>query len=335
MRIIIDAMGGDKAPYEILLGVRDAICSCDAEFTLVGNSGDIRRIAVDTGLDTDRCVIVDTPSVITMDDDPITAFKRKRDSSMMVGLGLLADGKGDAFVSAGNTGALFTGATFIVKRAHGVSRAAIGTVLPSTEPCLLMDAGANITVSAEYLEQFAVMGSAYMRKMYGIQAPTVGLLNNGTEDGKGTPLQVEANSRLKACSAIKYVGNVEGSAALFGACNVLVTDGFTGNIFLKTVEGTGKRLLRSLKSVYGKNIFTRLSALMIRKQLAKMKKSFDPSEHGGSPILGISKPVIKAHGSSDAKAIKNAVLEAIRYAQSNVTGDISEAVEDISVSKLL
>ena len=333
MRVIVDVMGGDKAPLEILKGVLCAVKECNAEFTLVGNNDEIRRISKDIGLNTERLEIVSTSSVITMDDDPIVAFKRKKNSSMMVGLQMLADGKGDAFVSAGNTGALFTGATFIVKRAPCVSRAAIGTVIPAQKPFLLLDAGANISVTPEYLEQFAIMGSAYMRKMYNIEEVAVGLLNNGTEDCKGTPLQVETNNRLKNCASIRYAGNVEGNQAMFGACDVLVTDGFTGNIFLKTLEGTSRLLMKTIKAAYSDNILNKLSALLFRRSLVGIKRSFDPSEHGGSPILGISKPVIKAHGSSDAKAIKNAILQAIKYAESGVADDISEAAQKFASVK--
>ena len=333
MRVIIDVMGGDKAPLEVLKGVLCAAKECSAEFTLVGNTDEIQRISKDIGLNTEQLEIVSTSSVIAMDDDPITAFKRKKDSSMMVGLQMLADGKGDAFVSAGNTGALFTGATFIVKRASCVSRAAIGTIIPAQKPFLLLDAGANISVTPEHLEQFAIMGSAYMKKMYNMKEATVGLLNNGTEDCKGTPLQVETNNRLKNCASIRYAGNVEGNEAMFGACDVLVTDGFTGNVFLKTLEGTSRLLMKTIKAAYSENILNKLSALLFRRSLLGIKRSFDPSEHGGSPILGISKPVIKAHGSSDAKAIKNAILQAIKYAESGVADDISEAAEKFASVK--
>jgi len=249
---------------------------------------------------------------------------------MSVGLRMLSEGKGDVFVSAGNTGALFTGATLIVRKVRGIQRAAIGTVLPTESPCLLLDSGANVTVTDEYLEQFAVMGSAYMQKMYGMEFPAVGLLNNGTEDTKGTPLQIEANRRLSACDMINYVGNVEGNQVPFGACNVLVTDGFTGNVFLKTMEGVGRLLLRSVKDIFMQNGLTKLSALMVKKSFAAMKKTYDPAEHGGAPFLGISKPVVKAHGSSDARAFKNAIFEAIRYAESDVIYDIAAAAERFS-----
>lgn len=314
MRVILDAMGGDNAPLEILRGAALAARACNADIVLVGREEILNKKSEEAGVDISRFEVVNTPEVVTMEDDPIASLRGKKDSSMMSGLRMLSDGKGDAFVSAGNTGALFTGATFIVGRAKGIKRAAIGTLIPGKKPCLLLDAGANISVSAEYLVQFAHMGSDYMSKVHGVQSPAVGLLNNGTEDGKGTPLEVESHTLLGECKDINYVGNVEANAVLFGACDVLVTDGFTGNIFLKSLEGTGKYLLSLLKEVYGKNIVTKASYLAVKNGLSGMKKNFDSSEHGGSPILGIAKPVIKAHGSSDARAIKNAVLQATRCA---------------------
>lgn len=327
MRIIIDVMGGDKAPFEILKGVLGAVSECNAEFTLVGDLDETCRIAKEIGLNLEKMELVGTSSVITMNDDPIKSFKHKKDSSMMVGLQMLADGKGDAFVSAGNTGALFTGATFIVKRTAGINRAAIGTVIPAEKPFLLLDAGANISVTPEYLEQFAIMGSAYMKKMYHIAEPAVGLLNNGTEELKGTQLQVETNTLLHECTAIRYIGNVEGNEAMFGACDVLVTDGFTGNVFLKAAEGSFRLVLKTLKREYCKNPINKFSAVLFHKSLEGMKHDFDPSKYGGAPILGISKPVIKAHGSSDAKAIKNAILQAIKYAESGVSDEIVKVAQ--------
>lgn len=333
MRVIIDVMGGDNAPLEMLKGALDAAGECEAEFVLVGDQDRIARVAEENGFDLSRFELVHAPSVISMEDDPITVIHKKKDSSMVVGLRKLAAGEGEAFVSAGNTGALFAGATLIAKRARGVQRAAIGTVLPGSKPCLLLDAGANVTVVAEYLEQFAIMGSAYMRKMYDLAAPTVGLLNNGTEDCKGTALQIEANGRLAANQSIRYVGNVEASAVLFGACDVLVTDGFTGNVFLKAIEGMGKYMMASLKRIFTKNILMKLSALLVKKPISLIKKDFDPAEHGGSPILGLAKPVIKAHGSSDARAFRNAIFQAIRYAESGVIPEIAEAAQQFAASK--
>lgn len=320
-------MGGDRAPEETVKGVIMAAQEFNASYILVGNRFEIERIAQENDFDIRRMDIVHTETVITMEDDPLCVVRGKQDSSMTVGLRMLAEGHGDAFVSTGNTGALFTGATLIVRKAKGVLRAGIGAIVPLQVPVLLLDTGANIAVTEENLEQFAVMGSAYMRKMYGLEQPRVGLLNNGAEETKGTPLQQAAYKRLAACEEIRFVGNIEGSVAPFDTCDVLVTDGFTGNIFLKTVEGLGKMLLSRLKSVFYSSTVTKVAALGVKKQLAEMKKDYDPAEHGGAPILGISKPVIKAHGSSDAKAFKNAIRQAINYADSGAIYDIAEAAK--------
>lgn len=316
MRIIIDVMGGDNAPDAILKGVLNAASKTDAGFILVGKKEDILRYTEATGLKS-KIEIVNAEQVISMEDEPLTAIRNKKDSSMVVALKLLASGKGDALVSAGNTGALFSGATLIVKRADGIKRGAIGTLLPGAKPCLLLDAGANVSVNGEYLEQFAEIGSSYMRSVYGIKAPEVGILNNGTEECKGTPLQIEAGGRLRSNKDINFIGNVEASAVMAGVCDVVVCDGFTGNVFLKASEGAGRQFLSALKEVYSENIITKLSYLLVKKKMRKIKKRFDASEYGGSPLLGISRPVIKAHGSSDAVAFENAIFQAIKYAESH------------------
>lgn len=333
MRVIVDVMGGDNAPLETVKGAALAAAELNASLILVGNEPEIRRIAEGNQLDVTHFDIVHTDEVITMEDDPLCVVRAKKESSMAVGLRMLAEGRGDAFVSTGNTGALFTGATLIVRKVRGIQRAAIGTLLPIETPCVLLDTGANVVVNEEYLEQFAVMGAAYIRKLYAIESPAVGLLNNGTEDHKGTPLQIAANARLRACPFIRYVGNTEAGAALSGACNVLVTDGFTGNIFVKTMEGVGSVMLHSLKDMFYANGLSKLSALLVRKSLGNMKKRYDPAEYGGSPFLGISKPVIKAHGSSDARAFKNAIRAAVRYEASGVIYDIAEVAEQFAARK--
>ena len=321
MRIIVDAMGGDNAPEEIIKGVLSVAAKTDIHFILVGNQSEILRCIEENSVISSQIEIINAEQIITMDDDPLPAIQKKKDSSMVVALRMLADGKGDALVSAGNTGALFSGATLIVKRASGIKRAAIGTLLPGAKPCLLLDAGANVSVTDEYLEQFAIIGSSYMRTMYGIKNPEIGILNNGTEERKGTTLQIEAGKRLRVNENVNFIGNVEASAVMAGACDVVVCDGFTGNIFLKASEGMSKQILSALKDVYSENMITKLSYFLVQKKIRRIKKSFDSSEHGGSPFLGISKPVIKAHGSSNALAFENAIYQAIKYAetQKNIT----------------
>ena len=219
-------------------------------------------------------------------------------------------------VSCGNTAALFAGASLTVRRIKGVHRAALAAVMPFQPPMLLLDCGANVTVQPDFLVQFATMGSAYMKALYGLESPRVGLLNNGSEEHKGTPLQSEAYQLLKACPDINFVGNVEGNCAPFDACDVLVTDGFTGNVFLKALEGMGKMFSARMKGIFFASLKTKLAALAVKKPFMQFKKDMDVKEHGGSPILGLRKPVIKAHGSSDARAFKNAIRQAMRFAES-------------------
>lgn len=325
-RIIVDMMGGDKAPSETVKGVCLAAEELLAEYILVGDRALLLASAEEQGLSLDRFEIVDTKTVITMEDDATAVVRGKEDSSMSVGLRLLAQGQGDAFVSTGNTGALFTGANLLVRKIKGVRRPAIAAVLPMQPPVLLLDSGANVTVSAEYLEQFAVMGSLYMNRVMNVQTPRVGLLNNGIEAGKGTPLQIEAYALLSDNPELNFVGNVEGNRVMQDVCDVLVADGFTGNIFLKTMEGMGRLMLKTMKSLFLENTATKMAALLLKDNLQDVKKNFDASEFGGAPILGISRPVIKAHGSSDAKAFKNAIRQAIACCENDLTADMSDAL---------
>ncbi len=332
MRIIVDVMGGDKAPAEILKGVMLADAEYSANFILVGNENIINELAEENGYDLRRFEIVHTDEVIAMDDDPLSVVRAKSGSSMGVALKLLAEGNGDALVSAGNTGALFTGATLIVRKIKGIQRAALASILPFANPVLLVDSGANVTVKEEHLEQFAFMGSIYMNKVHGIEIPRIGLLNNGTEDCKGTALQIETYKRLSS-SELNFVGNIEGNMIATGGCDVLVCDGFTGNVVLKHSEGMGKMMMGAVKDVFLKNQITKLTALVLRDGIKTMKKRFDASEYGGAPFLGISRPVIKAHGSSDAKAIKNAVRQAISYANTGVIYEIAKATQKLREEK--
>ena len=326
MVIIVDLMGGDNAPAETLKGVYMASEEFDAEYIVVGDKVQIEKIAAENGYDLSRFTVVHADSVIEMEDDPMAVVRTKKDSSMSIGLSLLAEGKGDALVSTGNTGALFTGATLITHKIKGVQRAAIATIIPAQKPLLLIDSGANVTVNAESIEQFAIMGSTYMKKMFGIDNPRVGLLNNGTEACKGTPLQIECYKHLSELDEINFIGNVEGNAIPFGKCDVLVTDGFTGNILLKSIEGMGKLVFAELKKIFGEGFFTKLAYLLVKKQLKTFKKSFDSTEYGGAELLGISKPVIKAHGSSNAKAFKNAIRQAINVSSDNTIDEITENI---------
>lgn len=323
MKIIIDVMSGDKAPSEIIKGAVLAYREFGVEITMTGHRETIERIAAEAGLDISPLSIVDTDVVIHMEDPALSVVRDKNTSSMAIGLQMLSKGEGDAFVSAGNTGALLAGATLIVRRIKGIHRAAIGTVMPFSVPVLLLDSGANLEIDEKTLEQFAVMGSVYMEKIYGLDCARVGLLNNGTEPTKGPALYKDAYRLLEASETINFVGNVEGKEVPFDVCDVLVCDGFTGNIMLKTVEGLSKFFMSTLKGVFGQNLLTKASAIPLRSSITAFKKQFDSAEHGGAPLLGISKPVIKAHGSSDARAVLNAVRQAIAYIDTGIIYDIA------------
>ena len=335
MKILVDAMSGDNAPLEIIKGVALAAKEYkDAEILLVGDENVISDIAVKNEIDIEGINIIHSDSIISMEDNPLSAIRDKKDSSMSIGFKNLAKGEVDAFVSAGNTGALVTGATIIAKRIPGINRAAIASILPLSCPVLLMDSGANLTVTADNICQFAFMGAKYMEKIYGIDRPRIGQLNNGAEYNKGNSLQIEAYQMLSE-SGLNFVGNVEAKDVPFNVCDVLVTDGFSGNIFLKAVEGMGKFLMGTLKDVLTTNIVTQLSTLTMKEKIRDMKHRFDASEHGGAPLLGITRPVIKAHGSSDATAIKNAIRQAIFFVETGINNDIISFAKDYDDKKLI
>ena len=335
MRILVDAMSGDFAPLETLKGASLAAKEYkEHTIILVGDQNVISHVAVTNEIDIAGIEIIHADEIITMEDSPIRVVRDKKNSSMAVGLRALARGEIDAFVSAGNTGALLTGATIIVKRIYGINRPAIASVLPLNNPVLLMDSGANLTVTSDNICQFAFMGAKYMEKIYDIDRPRVGQLNNGAEYNKGNALQIESY-QLLSDSGLNFVGNIEGKEVPFDVCDVLVADGFTGNIFLKAIEGMGKFLLNTLKDVIYTNVATQVSALTMKSKVKELKQKFDASEHGGAPLLGISKPVIKAHGSSDANAIKNAVRQSIYFVETGINDDIIAFARDYDEKKLI
>ena len=333
MRIIIDAMGGDNAPEEIVKGAVRAKRELGVDVTLVGIEQRVRECLAAEGCD--DIDVVNATEIVTMEDDPSTAIRRKKDSSMAVALNLLRDGAGDAVVSAGSTGALLTGATLTVKRIRGIRRAALAPVLPAGEHgVMLIDCGANVECTAEYLLQFAFMGSFYARKLMGCEAPRVGLLNVGTEDTKGGTLQHQAFALLKKADEegrINFIGNVEGTDVFAGKAEVVVTDGFTGNVLLKTTEGVIKFMMGALKGVFYKSTVNKLAAAVLKSDLKEMKKSMDVNEVGGTALIGISKPVVKAHGSSNAASIFAAVRQAIAFADSGLIGDINANIEYMKI----
>lgn len=329
MRIIIDAMGGDNAPEEIVKGAVRARRELGVDITLVGVEARVKECLAEEGCE--DISVVNATEIVTMDDDPSTATRRKKDSSMSVALKLLKDGEGDAVVSAGSTGALLTGATLTVKRIHGIRRAAMAPILPAGERgVMLIDCGANVECTAEYLLQFAYMGSFYAKKLMTCDNPRVGLLNVGTEDTKGGELQHQAFALLKKAheeGRINFIGNIEGTDVFAGKADVVVTDGFTGNVLLKTTEGAIKFMMGALKGVFYKNTFNKLAAAALKKDLSAMKKSLDVNEVGGTALVGISRPVIKAHGSSNAASIFAAVRQAVAFAESGIIDEITENIE--------
>ncbi len=332
MNIIIDAMGGDNAPAEIVKGAAEASLRTNAKLTLVGQKSVIEQHLKGTVANTRNIEIVHADGVITMEDDPTAVVRAKKDSSMSVGLRLLKDG-GDAFLSAGNTGALHVGSSLIVRPVKGVQRSAIATILPFRRPMLMLDSGANVNVTSDYLVQWAIMGSIYMKNLFGIKTPDVGLLNNGAEEHKGTQTQIDAYALLRDLDAVHFIGNVEGKQLPYSPCDVLVTDGFTGNVTLKTVEGMSGFFFGMLKELYTKNAATKLSFLAMKDHLRGLKREFDADEYGGAPLLGLQKPVIKAHGSSDARAFRNAVKQAENFVRTGVIDEISTAMTEYTERK--
>ena len=335
MKIIIDAMSGDNAPEAIVSGCVQAAREFGEEYILVGKEDVIRDLLTkENGTDL-PITIVHADDVIDMHDDPATAVRRKKEASMSVALRLMHEGAGDAMISAGNTGALLSGATLVVKRIKGIRRAA----LPPLMPCkgghvVLVDAGANAECTPEYLLQFAYMGSFYMEKVRGVSKPRIGLVNNGTEDTKGDTLRKETYQLLKQADEagrIHFIGNVEGSDVPKGVCDVAVTDGFTGNVMLKTVEGVASFLMGELKNVFTTNLRTKMAYLLVKPAMRGMKKLLSSNEVGGAPFLGITKPVFKAHGSSDARAIRSAVQQAIAFVKADVVGEIERNIENMTL----
>lgn len=329
MRIIVDAFGGDNAPLEIIKGSADAIKDYGVDITLVGDENIIRKVCKENEIDVSQFTIVHADSVISQNEAGSEVVKSKSDSSMAVGLKLVAKDEGDAFISAGNSGAVCVGATLLVKRIKGISRPGFAPVLPGIEGhFMLMDSGANLECRPEMLRQFGIMGSIYMEKVMGIENPRVGLANVGTEEHKGTETLQKAYKLLKE-SSLNFIGNVEGRDVPNNACDVLVCDGMSGNLILKTYEGVAIALMKKIKGIFTKNIKNKIAAAMVLKDVKELKKQFDYSEHGGAPILGVRKPVFKAHGNADAATFKSAIRLSIQYVERNVVGEISDALAKI------
>lgn len=330
MKIILDAMGGDNAPQATVMGAVAAAKDFGADITLVGRENEILQVLKDNGLsELPKGISVrHAEDVVDMHDDPAAVLRKRKDSSMIVGLKMLSQGEGDAFISAGSTGALLSGATLIVKRVKGIRRAAMGPCMPNKAggKTVLLDCGANAECTADFLLQFGLIGSLYAKKNLGIENPRVGLLNIGTEDSKGTPLQKEAYALLTDAhqkGLLNFIGNIEARDALLGEVDVVVCDGFSGNVLLKSIEGTAYFMGSLMKhKIFKRNIFSMIGYLFCKKGVDEVMKMMDYREIGGTEFLGIQKPVIKAHGSSDALAFRNAVRQAMSAAENSIAADL-------------
>lgn len=338
MKILLDAMGGDNAPQATVKGGVQAAKAYGEEVVLVGDEAKIRAELQKIGAEnTPHLSIVHAPDAVDMHDDPATALRKRPESSMAIALKMLKKGEGDAVVSAGNTGALLSGATLFGGRIKGIRRAALAPIMPcKSGQFLLVDAGANTECTSEYLLQFAFMGSFFMEKMHGVKNPRVGLVNNGAEDSKGDVLRKETYALLKEAGdagRIRFIGNVEGRDVPMGACDVAVIDGFAGNVMLKTIEGVAKFMAGAIKDVFLRNAMTKLAYLPCKKGMDDFKELFNQDVIGGAPFLGIAKPVIKAHGSSNEIAFQNAIRQAIAYANSGMIEQVKENIAYMTIEE--
>lgn len=340
MKIILDAMGGDHAPEAPVLGAIDAARTYGTQITLVGRGETILEVLKKNGIDNlpEGMEIANADDVVDMHDDPANVIRKRKTSSMVIGLKMLAEGQGDAFVSAGSTGALLSGATLIVKRIKGIRRAAMAPAMPTKtgKKVIVCDCGANAECTPEFLLQFGLVASAYAKKTLGVDDPRVGLLNIGTEDTKGTQLQKDAYVLLQNASdqgLIRFVGNVEARSVPLGEVDVVVCDGFNGNVLIKSIEGTAMFMGSMLKKMFRKNLISMLGALCVKAGINDMMKMLDYREIGGTQFLGIRKPVIKAHGSSDALAFRNAVRQAVEAAEGNFADELEQTLARLNKAK--
>ena len=340
MKIIVDAMGGDNAPLEIVKGALQGRARWGVDIVLTGDAAQILRALEECGEKTvpQGVEIANADDVVDMHDDPATVVKKKKDSSMVVGLNMLKEGGGDAFVSAGSTGALLSAATLTVRRVKGIRRAAMAPQIPTKtgREAVLIDCGATADCTPEFLLQFAFMGSYYAEKVLGIENPRVALLNIGAEDSKGGELQKAVYPLLKQAGeagAINFTGNIEARDVPLGGADVVVADGFSGNILLKGIEGTALFMASMMKDMFKKNVLTKLAALLCMDGVKAFKKKMDYRETGGTALIGLSKPVIKAHGSSDALAIRNAIRQAIGAVEADVAATLAANMDHMVIPK--
>lgn len=328
MKIIIDAMGGDNAPQVPVEAGIKAAQTLGVDIVLVGREEVIAEEIKKCGYSGGGVEVVNAEEVITNHEEPVKAVRSKKNASLTVAAAMLRDGEGDALVSMGNTGAVLAAGLLIVGRIKGVLRPALATLLPTAKgPKMLIDAGANTNCRPENLVQFAIMGSVYMKNVLGMEAPRVGLISNGEEEGKGDSLTKEAHKLLKN-ENINFIGNIEGRDVMEGNADVITADGFVGNVILKTIEGMGHVVGSKVKGIFKKNLFTALGALFVRGGINEFKKSMDHREYGGAPLIGIKRPVIKSHGSSDVYEALKAIEQAKKYVETNVNEDISRYLSE-------
>lgn len=328
MKIIVDAMGGDNAPEEIVKGSIDALKEYNIDILFVGKEDLIKEELKKYDYEKEKVEILTASEIITNEDDPASAIRRKKDSSLVVGSKALVEGLGDGIISAGSTGALLAAGLFIIKRIDGIDRAALTVLYPTLDEfSLLVDAGANVDTKAEYLHQFAIMGSIYMDKVMGINSPSVALVNIGSEEGKGNQLARETYELLEERME-NFVGNIEARDLPYGKADIVVADGFVGNIILKLTEGMASSIFSILKEEFTKNLRTKTGALILKKELGNIKKRMDYREYGGAPLLGTKKPIVKAHGSSDAYAIKNGIGQLIKFIDKDVIEIIESSIKE-------
>ncbi|MBO8171070.1 MAG: phosphate acyltransferase PlsX [Bacillaceae bacterium] len=333
MRIAVDAMGGDLAPDATVDGINQAARELsDIHFILTGDESrikkvlDQKRISLASNID-----IFHTPEVIQTDEEPVRAVRKKKDSSLVQAVHMVKEGQADAVISAGNTGAFMTAGLLHLGRIKGIDRPGLAPIIPTIDGkgTLVLDVGANMETRPQHLVQYAIMGSIYAQKVMGVEKPRVGLLNVGVEEKKGNDLSKQAFARLQS-APIHFVGNVEARDLPYGVCDVMVCDGFTGNILLKTMEGTANSIFDVLKQEFTRNTISKLAAAVLKPGLKRMKKKMDYAEHGGAPLMGLRHICIKAHGSSDARAIKNAVYQTKKFFEQQVIQQISTEIKEVS-----
>lgn len=323
MRIVVDGMGGDNAPKAVVGGVVEAINEFNVEIAITGDKELLEQEFADYEFDRSKLEIIHTTEVIENEEKPVQAIRRKKDSSMVVALNLVKENKADAIVSAGSTGALLTGATLIVGRIKGIDRPCLCPCMPNIKGgmTIIADSGANADCKPRNLSEFAMMSNIYLKKVLGMENPRIGLGNIGSEEGKGNELVKSAYNELKTMD-LNFIGNIEGRDVIESKADVIVCDGFTGNIMLKTCEGVAMGMMKLMKETLMSSFKGKLGALLIKEDMRKLKAFLDYSEYGGAPFLGVKGGVIKAHGSSNSKAIKNAIKQAINFTEGNVVEDI-------------